>query len=258
MKISIVQDKIYWADKAANFVAVEKHLSALEGNTDLVVLSELFSTGFCTSLPELAETMEGDTVRWLKDCALKYRIAITGSFMATDAGKNFNRGFFVFPDGRIETADKRHLFSMGGENLHFAAGNKKLLVAYKGFNIQILVCYDLRFPIWARNVDNGYDLLIFVANFPEKRIRNWDILLQARAIENQSYVCGVNCVGNDGAGIAYNGHSVLLDYVATPLLSCPENQTSVLTYELSIEPLQRFRTKSPFWKDADRFNYLSE
>ena len=253
MKITLIQDKIVWADKAANFAAIESHLKALEGKTDLVVLPELFSTGFCTKQPELAETMEGSTVQWLKKCASAFQIAITGSFMAIENGKTFNRSFFVFPDTKIEIADKRHLFSLGGEHTHFSAGKKKLLVNYKGFNIQVLVCYDLRFPVWARNVDNNYDLLIFVANFPEKRIRNWDILLQARAIENLSYVCGVNCVGIDGAGISYNGHSILLDFYAEPLLSCPENETSVLTYELNTESLNRFRSKSPFWKDADQF-----
>jgi predicted amidohydrolase len=258
MKITIIQDKIYWANKVANFTAIENHLTALKGKTDLVVLPELFSTGFCTEQPELAETMEGATVQWLKKCASTFQLAFTGSFMATENGKTYNRSFFVFPDEKIEIADKRHLFSVGGEHTHFSAGTKKLLVNHKGFNIQVLVCYDLRFPVWARNVDNTYDLLIFVANFPEKRIRNWDILLQARAIENQSYVCGVNCVGTDGAGISYNGHSVLLDFFAAPLLSCPENETSVQTYELNTEHLHRFRTKSPFWKDADKFNYLVE
>jgi len=257
MKISLIQDKIFWADKAANFAAIEKHLSILKGNTDLVVLPEMFSTGFCTEQPELAETMEGETVRWLKKCASTFNVALTGSFIASENKKTYNRGFFVFPDGRFATADKRHLFSVGGEHNHFTAGDKKLRVHYKGFNIQVLICYDLRFPVWARNVDNTYDLLIYVANFPEKRIRNWDILLQARAIENQSYVCGVNCIGTDGTGIDYNGHSVLLDYFGSPLLACPENKTAVLTYELNLEPLQRFRTKSPFWKDADHFQILS-
>lgn len=253
MKITLIQDKVFWADKAANFEAVERHLQKVQGKTDLVVLPEMFSTGFCIEQPELAESMEGVTVQQLKNWAVKYQMAITGSFIATENGENFNRGFFVFPDGKIVTADKRHLFSVGGENNHFSAGNKKLLVNYKGFNIQLLICYDLRFPVWARNMDNAYDLLIYVANFPEKRIRNWDILLQARAIENQCYVCGVNCVGIDGAGISYNGHSVLLDYLAKPLVACPENETAILTYEINAEPLLKFRTKSPFWKDADRF-----
>lgn len=253
MKITLLQDKICWADKVANFATIERHLQQIQANTDLVVLPEMFSTGFCVEQPELAESMQGKTVQQLKNWAVTYQIAIAGSFIATENGKNFNRGFFVFPDGKIVTADKRHLFSVGGENNHFSAGDQKLLVNYKGFNIQILICYDLRFPVWARNVDNAYDLLIYVANFPEKRIRNWDILLQARAIENQCFVCGVNCVGVDGEGISYNGHSVLLDYLANPLVACPENETAVMTYEINAEPLRKFRAKSPFWIDADKF-----
>ena len=254
MKITLIQDRIFWADKAANFEDVEQKLEMLKGTTDLVVLPEMFSTGFCTDRPELAETMEGETVTTLKRWAITYKTAITGSFIATENERNFNRGFFVFPDGKIETADKRHLFSMGGEDKHFDAGQRKLLVNYMGVNIFLLVCYDVRFPVWARNVDNAYDLLIYVANFPEKRIRNWDILLPARAIENQCFVCGVNCIGTDGMGISYKGHSVLLDYLATPLLTCPENESAKLTYEIDTEPLKRFRAKSPFWKDADKFS----
>lgn len=253
MRITLIQDKIFWADISANLSAIEVKLEKLNGTTDLVVLPEMFSTGFCTDKPELAETMTGETMARLKKWASKYQIAITGSFIATENGKTYNRGFFVFPNGNVETADKRHLFSVGGEQNHFTAGNKKLLVNYKGFNIQVLICYDLRFPVWARNVDNTYDLLIYVANFPEKRIRNWDILLQARAIENQCYVCGVNCVGVDGAGISYNGHSVLLDYLANSLLSFPEYEIGTATFELNKESLEKFRSKSPFWKDADRF-----
>ena len=200
--------------------------------------------------------MEGETVLTLQKWAQTYNLAITGSFIANENDKVFNRGFFVFPDGKIETADKRHLFSIGGEDLHFSAGSKKLIINYCGFNIRLLVCYDVRFPVWARNVNNEYDLLIYVANFPKSRIYNWDILLQARAVENQAYVCGVNCVGTDGLGIDYNGHSTLLDFKATPLLSFPENETSIQTYELNREPLLKFREKSAFWKDADKFEII--
>lgn len=256
MRITLIQDTISWADKEANFKSVENHLSKLKGGTDLVVLPEMFSTGFCTDIPELAETMGGETVKQLKSWAINYQIAITGSFIATENGNNFNRGFFVFPNGEIKVADKRHLFSVGGEDKSFLAGNKKLLINYKGLNIQVLICYDLRFPVWARNVDNAYDLLIFVANFPEKRIRNWDILLQARAIENQCYVCGVNRVGMDGVGISYSGHSVLLDYFATPILSFNQHEIGVATAKINIESLLKFRSKSPFWKDADKFRVI--
>ncbi len=256
MKITLIQDTIHWANKTANLQKTEKQLAELAGKTNLVVLPEMFTTGFCTDQLELAETMEGETVRTLQKWAQTYNLAITGSFIANENDKVFNRGFFVFPDGKIETADKRHLFSIGGEDLHFSAGSKKLIINYCGFNIRLLVCYDVRFPVWARNVNNEYDLLIYVANFPKSRINNWDILLQARAVENQAYVCGVNCVGTDGLGIDYNGHSTLLDFKATPLLSFPENETSIQTYELNREPLLKFREKSAFWKDADKFEII--
>ncbi|MEA4852431.1 MAG: nitrilase family protein [Paludibacter sp.] len=256
MKITLIQDTIHWANKTANLQKTEKQLAELAGKTNLVVLPEMFTTGFCTDQLKLAETMEGKTVRTLQKWAQTYNLAITGSFIANENDKVFNRGFFVFPDGKIETADKRHLFSIGGEDLHFSAGSKKLIINYCGFNIRLLVCYDVRFPVWARNVNNEYDLLIYVANFPKSRIYNWDILLQARAIENQAYVCGVNCVGTDGLGIDYNGHSTLLDFKATPLLSFPENESSIQTYELNPEPLLKFREKSAFWKDADKFEII--
>lgn len=253
MRISLIQDIIFWADKAANLEKVEDQLTLLAGQTDLVVLPEMFTTGFCTEELHLAETMDGDTVKTLRAWAVKFQLAIAGSFIAIEDGKNYNRAFFVFPSGEIETADKRHLFSMGGEHNHFSGGNNRMTVNYCGFNICLLVCYDVRFPVWARNVNNEYDLLVYVANFPERRIADWDILLRARAIENQTYVCGVNRVGVDGLGIAYNGHSTLLDCKANSLLTFPENETSIQTAELDLESLQRYRQKFAVWRDADTF-----
>lgn len=253
MRISLVQDTIFWADKAANLQKVSGQLALLSGETDLVVIPEMFTTGFCTNELHLAETLEGETVKMLKKWAIQFNLAIAGSFIATENDKIYNRAFFVFPSGEFQTADKRHLFSMGDEHLHFSAGDKRMIVNYCGFNICLLVCYDLRFPVWARNVNNEYDLLIYVANFPERRIADWDILLKARAIENQSYVCGVNRIGTDGLGIAYNGHSALLDFKANPLLSFPENNFSIQTTQLTIEPLRLFRQKFAVWKDADGF-----
>jgi omega-amidase len=254
MRTTLIQDTIFWADKIANLEKTENQLALLAGQTDLVVLPEMFTTGFCTGKIQLAETMDGETVTRLKHWAAKYKLAITGSFIATENGKFYNRAFFVFPSGEIKTADKHHLFSMGGEHNHFSAGDKRLLVNYCGFNICVLVCYDVRFPVWARNVDNEYDLLVYVANFPERRIFDWDILLQARAIENQSYVCGVNRVGVDGLGIGYNGHSTLIDFKANTILHFPENTTFVQTFDLQQEPLQRYRQKFAVWKDADVFD----
>lgn len=253
MRITLIQDIIFWADKAANLQKVEDQLILLAGNTDLVVLPEMFTTGFCTDKLQLAETMKGETIHTLQNWAIKYKMAITGSFIASENDKIYNRAFFVFPSGKTETADKRHLFSFGGEHEYFSFGDKRLIVNYCGFNILVLVCYDVRFPVWSRNVNNEYDLLVFVADFPQRRIMDWDILLQARAVENQAYVCGVNRVGIDGLGIEYDGHSTLLDFKATPLLHFPENKTSIQTAEITIEPLILYRQKFAVWRDADEF-----
>ncbi len=253
MRITLIQDIINWAAKAENLQKAENQIASLSGKTDLVVLPEMFSTGFCIDKLDLAEEMSQETVTKLIYWAQKFNLAITGSFIAKEESKIYNRGFFVFPNGEIKIADKRHLFSMGGEDNYFSAGNKKLIVNYCGFNICLLICYDLRFPVWARNIQNEYDLLIYVANFPEKRISNWDILLRARAVENQAYVCGLNRIGIDGLGINYNGHSTLLDYNAVQLLNFPENEFSIQTYDLQLDNLNKFRKKFAFWRDADIF-----
>jgi predicted amidohydrolase len=253
MRITLIQDIIHWASKAENLQKAENQIASLSGKTDLVVLPEMFSTGFCIDKLDLAEEMSQETVTKLIYWAQKFNLAITGSFIAKEDSKIYNRGFFVFPNGEIKIADKRHLFSMGGEDNYFSAGNKKLTVNYCGFNICLLICYDLRFPVWARNVQNEYDLLIYVANFPEKRISNWDILLRARAVENQAYVCGLNRIGIDGLGINYNGHSTLLDFNAVQLLNFPENEFSIQTYDLQLDNLNKFRKKFAFWRDADIF-----
>lgn len=253
MRISLIQDIIFWADKAANLQEIGEQLTLLAGHTDLVVLPEMFTTGFCPDKLQLAETMDGETVQTLRAWARKHQLAITGSFIAAENDKLYNRAFFVYPTGIIETCDKRHLFSLGGEPDNLTAGSKRLIVNYCGFNICVLVCYDIRFPVWSRNINNEYDLLIYVANFPKRRIADWDILLKARAIENQTYVCGVNRVGVDGLGIDYNGHSALLDFKAAQLITFYENKTAILTKDISLEPLLRYREKFTVWQDADEF-----
>jgi len=256
MKITLIQDVIAWSDKQANFNRINRHLETLQGETDLVVLPEMFSTGFCTNRLDLAEEGKGETVQTLSNWAKNFGIALTGSFIACENNRYFNRSFFVFPDGNIQTADKRHLFRHGGEHQYFSAGNRHLLVHYKKWNICVLVCYDIRFPVWSRNVDNRYDLLIYTANFPSKRIRDWDILLQARAIENQAYVCGLNRIGTDGQGIEYNGHSTLVDFKGRFLLTFPENIFDIKTAEISLDSLQNYRQRFPVWMDADRFQII--
>ena len=254
MNISLLQYPIAWTDKHANLRFFEDRMAALAGKTDVAILPEMFSTGFCTDRPDLAENMQEETVRTLRQWAHDTKIAIIGSFMATDNGRFYNRAFLVEPDGQIHQADKRHLFSLGKENELFTPGTKRLIVTYRNVTFCILVCYDLRFPVWSRNrTGNDYDVLVYVANFPEKRIADWDILLPARAVENQCYVCAVNCVGTDETGTTYNGHSVLLDYRGKAQITFADNETGTKTAAVDVEQLHRARQKFPVWRDADTF-----
>ncbi len=254
MRITLLQQPIQWANPAANLEHYGQLVAALSGLTDLVVLPEMFTTGFCTDRPDLAEPMNGTTVQTLTQWASTHRIAITGSFMAREGDACFNRAFFITPDGQIHHADKRHLFGLAKEHNHFTPGKRKLLVEYLGVKILVLVCYDLRFPVWSRNTDNEYDLLIYVANFPSKRITDWDILLRARAIENQAYVVGLNCVGTDGLHLHYNGHSTLLDYNAHPLITFADDAAAAHTATIALDRLHTYRSKFAVWRDADRFS----
>ncbi len=258
MRISLLQYPIAWASKAENLLFFQEKIAALAGQADVVILPEMFTTGFCTAQPELAETMQGETVNTLLTWAKTYDVAIVGSFIAKENGKMYNRAFFVTPEGEIAHSDKRHLFSLAKEHELFGGGNTKLLVNYKGVNFLVLVCYDLRFPVWSRNVNNEYDVLVYVANFPTKRIADWDTLLAARAIENQAYVCGVNRVGIDGLGIDYNGHSALLDYKGESLVRFADHEANALTTSVNIEKLRIYREKFPAWRDADSFRMRNE
>ncbi|MDR1652597.1 MAG: nitrilase family protein [Prevotellaceae bacterium] len=256
MKLSLCQNNIQWANKLENLQATQKKLELLAGTTDLVILPEMFSTGFCIEHTELAETTDGETVRLLKKWAKDFNFAITGSFFATENDKFYNRAFFVTPNGDLLCADKRHTFSLAGEDKIIKRGDKKLIINYLGINICILVCYDIRFPVWARNVGKQYDLLIFAANFPDLRINVWDILLPARAIENQAFVCGVNRVGTDGNGFAHSGHSAIFNCNGTKIAACPDSEDCCITFDLKTADLLKFRQKFAFWKDADRFEIL--
>ncbi len=257
MKICIVQNDIAWADKETNLLLTEKIISNLSKNIDLVVLPELFTTGFCPSELHLAEDMNGITVKRLLEWSDKYHVAICGSFLARDSNNNYyNRAFFTTPNQDFHYADKRHLFALGDENHYLTSGEERLMVSYKGFNIAVLVCYDIRFPVWSRNQNNEYDLLIYVANFPAKRIQQWDTLLKARAIENQAFVCGVNRVGTDANAVAHSGHSAIYNFKGETLLSFTENEMGVETVCLQKEELEHYRERFPFWKDNDDFHLI--
>jgi predicted amidohydrolase len=251
LKVTILQYNIAWEDKEANFASVERLLSASGQRHDLIVLPEMFSTGFSMESARLAEDTSGKTMQWVKALAQQFDAAICGSFIAKDEDQFFNRGFFVTPDEQ-HFYDKRHLFRMGSEPEHFSAGKKRLIATFRGFNICLMVCYDLRFPVWARNVDNQYDLLVYVANWPQPRATAWNALITARAIENVCYVCGVNRIGTDGAKLNYAGDSSLVDFKGN-ILTHLQNEEKITTTQLSKLALNAFREKFPVWKDADRF-----
>lgn len=251
LRVSLLQTDIKWENKAYNLQVVQKQAEQLAGKTDLLVLPEMFSTGFSMNKSNLAETNNGLTISSLTKWSKEYGMAICGSFIAVEDDQYYNRGFFISEE-QTYFYDKRHLFRMGEEPKHFSAGESKCIVEHKGFNICLLICYDLRFPVWARNVNNEYDLLIYVANWPESRIKVWNTLLDARAIENLSYVCGVNRVGVDGINIRYNGQSALVDYKGNKMEQMNAIE-SVRTIEISKNDLIKFRERFSVWKDADSF-----
>lgn len=255
LRISIFQYDIVWENKAANLDKLEFQMKQLSGKTDLLVLPEMFTTGFSMNCENLAETNTDKTITTLKGWSRRYDIALCGSFMAKESDKYFNRAFFITKD-KTSFYDKRHLFRMGNEGEKYSRGNKLPIIEYKGFNICIQVCYDLRFPVWVRNVANKYDLLIYVANWPKSRIKAWEVLLQARAIENCTYVCGANRIKTDEYGIDYNGCSSIIDYKGNKLLSfdSTSDNDSVQTLAINKKELNLFRDRFPVWKDADLFS----
>ncbi|MBK5721726.1 amidohydrolase [Dysgonomonas sp. Marseille-P4677] len=252
LRISLVQYDIVWENKKVNLDYIQDIVSSLAGKTDIVVLPEMCTTGFTMNSHKLAEANNGTTVSLFRQCAKEFDIAICGSFIAKEKDNFYNRGFFISPDKELYY-DKRHLFRMGKEPEFFSAGNKRLIFEYKNFNICLLICYDLRFPVWARNINNEYDLLIYTANWPDSRAKVWNTLLTARAIENMSYVCGVNRIGKDGNNLTYKGDSKLINAKGEEITSIEANKKQVETVYISKTELEQFRNKFPVWKDADNF-----
>ncbi|MES2003671.1 MAG: amidohydrolase [Bacteroidota bacterium] len=255
---TIIQTKLFWEDKAANLAMLEEKIMNIREHTEIVVLPEMFSTGFSMQAEKLAENMEGETVSWMKRMAATRKIVLTGSMIIEEKGHYFNRLLWVLPDGKLGYYDKRHRFAYAGEDNHYTAGNRRLIAQVKGWKINLLVCYDLRFPVWARQQVTDipeYDVLLYVANWPERRIHAWKTLLTARAIENQCYVIGVNRVGDDGNGIHYNGESMVIDALGTTLYQKNEEE-DIYTVVLERNSLQETREKFPFWKDADHFKIV--
>lgn len=259
LTITTIQSNLLWEEKSANLSMLEKKIEGMEEKTEIVVLPEMFSTGFSMQPQLFAETMEGETMQWLKRVSRENGVIITGSIIIEEAGNYFNRLIWMLPNGQHGHYDKRHLFAFGNEDKHYSPGNKRLIASTKGWKINLQVCYDLRFPVWARQQvkDDGpeYDVLIYVANWPERRSHAWKTLLCARAIENQCYVIGVNRVGSDGNNIYHSGNSLVIDPLGQVLYHMADDE-DVFTITLQKENLEEVREKFPFWKDADQFNIL--
>ncbi len=289
LSVTLIQTDLFWENPTANLANLEEKIAQISTPTDLIILPEMFNTGFTMNVESVAEPMNFTTFKWMKQQAKQAQAVVTGSFIVKEGGNMYNRLIWMRPDGSFETYDKRHLFRMGGENNHFAGGTERLIVELKGWKICPLICYDLRFPVWSRNFleeegnreegkqEEGktfdlipttydlipkndlipkklaYDLLIYVANWPAVRSQVWDTLLQARAIENQSYCIGVNRVGTDGMELNYSGNSAVIDFKGNPVFYQKELEV-IHNQILSKKDLEDFRKKFPAYLDADLFS----
>ena len=251
LNISLIQTSLFWENVEKNLSHFEKLVSKIS-ETDIILLPEMFNTAFCPKSNHLAETMEGETVSWMKEIAKNKNSAIAGTLMVKEGARVFNRLVWISKNGTIHTYDKHHLFSLIKEERYISKGTGRLIVEEDGWRICPLICYDLRFPVFSRN-DVDYDVLIYLANWPVKRIEAWDTLLKARSIENQCYTIGVNRVGKDGNGIPFNGHSKVFDAFGKKLLSATKNIEEVLQIEISLDDLKLKRRQMNFLQDRDDF-----
>ena len=262
LRVTLIQSDIHWQTIDANLAMFEEKLWSAKPSSDLIVLPEMFTTGFTMNAKQLAEPMSGKTFRWMKQMADQFRGVVTGSYIVFEKNKYFNRLIWMEPGGRFSFYDKRHLFRMSGENDHFSSGSSYFTADLKGWKIRPFICYDLRFPVWSRNKADkdddklDYDLIIFAANWPSSRINAWDTLLKARAIENSAYCLGVNRIGTDGEGIIYSGHSCVYNFKGENLITISEGEL-IQTVTLSMNDLKQYRKKFPVHIDADDYNLLS-
>lgn len=255
LKITIIQSELHWENAEANLKMFSEKIENIEGETDLIVLPEMFTTGFSMNAQNLAEKNDGETLKWMLSEAKKYNTAITGSVIIAEGNDFYNRLFFVFPDGHYEKYDKKHTFTLAKENETYATGKERLIVDYKGWKIYPLVCYDLRFPVWARNTED-YDVLIYVANWPKARTLAWDTLLRARAIENMAYCVGVNRVGLDENNHEYSGHSAVYDSLGQQVSTSNYEKEFSETIILKKDKIESNRKKFQFLNDRDQFQIL--
>lgn len=251
MKVAIIQSPLYWENPILNRNYFEEKINEITQEVDLIVLPEMFTSGFTMNPSAVAETMQGETIHWLQSLAKAKKCAITGSLIIKEGENFFNRLVFVFPNGELQFYDKRHLFTLAGEDKVYTSGKEKLIVDYLGWKICPLVCYDLRFPVFARNTEN-YDLLLYVANWPKPRINAWDILIKARSVENMCYTIGVNRVGLDSNNLEYIGHSQVVDYLGNSILE-PQESEAAFIVELNKDKMLETRKKLGFLNDLDAF-----
>lgn len=255
LNISVIQSDLVWECPGKNLSNLERKIMKIKEPTDLILLPELFTTGFSMNVSVLAEDMKGPTIKWLHRMAAAFSSCIAGSLIIREKEKYYNRLIFMYPSGKFDVYDKRHLFRMGKEHEYYEPGTKKMIAEYKNWKIRPLICYDLRFPVWSRNCLD-YDVLIYLASWPESRKAVWETLLKARAIENLCYVIGVNRTGTDGNQVKHTGGSIVFDFKGKPILKLPENVDTEGSVTLNKEALQRFRHAFPAYLDADNFHIV--
>ncbi|SDL69802.1 Predicted amidohydrolase [Daejeonella rubra] len=252
LKITTFQTYLFWENIDKNLQNLGLRLSSIREKTDLIVLPEMFSTGFSMNPSKLAEEMDGKSMKWMLEQARKFDSVVTGSIIIKEDNKNYNRLIWMRPDGTYEYYDKRHLFGLGEEDQHYTAGNKKLFVELNDWKICPVICYDLRFPVWLRNTNQEYDMLLIVANWPERRSLHWRSLIPARAIENQAFVVAVNRVGHDGNEVYHSGDSMCIDPNGKVIYYKP-NDEDLYTFSINKDDLTEARASFPFLKDGDSF-----
>ncbi|MBG6111838.1 putative amidohydrolase [Flavobacterium sp. CG_23.5] len=255
MKVTLIQSPLIWENPKRNRSYFEGKINSISNTTDLIVLPEMFTSGFTMNPRAVAETMQGETVLWMRSLAKAKNSAITGSVVIEENNTFYNRMLFVFPSGEIQFYDKKHLFTLAGEDKVYTSGTQKVIVNYLGWKICLQVCYDLRFPVFSRNSED-YELLIYVASWPKIRINAWDALIKARAIENMSYAIGVNRIGEDDNGYEYTGHSQVVDVLGEYLVE-PTESEAVFSIELDKEKMMLTRQKLGFLNDRDAFEIKS-
>ena len=259
LRVTLIQSSLHWENVDANIDMFDKKIDSIKDETDLIVLPEMFSTGFTMDAKRLAEEMNGKSMQWMAKKAKEKGCVITGSLVMHENGHYYNRMIWMRPDGTFEHYDKRHLFRMAGEHQHYTPGKQRIALLLKGWKVCPLVCYDLRFPVWSRNSffgtawDAAYDCVIYVANWPERRNHPWKTLLLARAIENQCYVIGLNRVGKDGTGLDYSGDSAAINAKGEIISHMRPHEENIETVTLSWKELEEFRKIFPVGMDADHF-----